>query len=402
MPRDELRQPLRRLSLAERLWAKRPSALSLAATMALLAFAGGGFWLSRLPHPHAGEPVVVVAIPPIQDLTTASTSRTAAAEPAEPEVPAAEADVEEIIEDNAGIAKAVEEVPSQSATRTGFQREANIIVARHRTMKPAPIEMVTEQTPEGPLPRISARGRKPFDVYSQVTPIAVTTSKRPKIAILLGGMGLNPKLTRKAIDELPGDVSFGFAPYGENLQEQVNRARAKGHEIMLQVPMEPVGYPGINPGPQTLLADATAEENRKALRWHMSRFAGYAGITNYMGARLLVTADALAPVLQEIKDRGLVFLEDATVNLSLVPRIAAASRLPARRASTVIDADPTPAAIADALAALEQEAMANGIAIGTGSGLEVTIETVAEWTRDLQQKGILLIPVSAAYKGQQG
>ena len=75
-------------------------------------------------------------------------------------------------------------------------------------------------------------------------PLAVITSDRPKIAILLGGMGLNQQLTQKAIKELPGDVTLGFAPYGENLQAQVNRARAEGHEVMLQLPMEPVGYPG--------------------------------------------------------------------------------------------------------------------------------------------------------------
>lgn len=393
MPRDELRQPLRRLSLRERLWAKRPRALTAASAVAILAFAGGGLWLSRIPYPNAGEPVVVVAIPPIQDLTTAST-----AGPGPEAAPTGE-DVEAIIDDSAD---AMDEMPSEAVPRRSYQQEATIIVARNRAMKAAPIEAVAEQTPDGPLPRVSSRGKKPFDVYSQVTPMAVSTSNRPKIAILLGGMGLNQKLTRKAIDELPGDISFGFAPYGEKLQDQVNRARAKGHEIMLQVPMEPVGYPGINPGPQTLLADASTEDNRKALHWHMSRFAGYSGITNYMGARLLVTADALAPVMKEIKDRGLVYLEDATVNLTMAPKLASATRLPVRRATVVIDADPTPAAIADALAGLEQEAMANGIAIGTGSGLEVTIDTVAEWAKDLQQKGILLIPVSATYKGQQG
>ena len=399
MPRDELRQPLRRLSLREKLWAKRPGALTTASAIALSLFVGGGIWLSRIPYPNAGEPIVVVAIPPIEDLTTASTGKPAEAE-AKPT--GAEEDVEQIIDENAGIAEQVDEAPAGSSAGRDYQQEATIIMARNRAMKPAPIAAVTEDTPDGPLPRVSGRGKKPFDLYSQVTPTAVITSNRPKIAILLGGMGLNQKLTRKAVDELPGDVSFGFAPYGEKLQEQVNRARARGHEIMLQVPMEPVGYPGVNPGPQTLLADATTEENRNALHWHMSRFAGYAGVTNYMGARLLVTADALAPVMKEIKDRGLVYLEDATVNLTMAPKIAASTRLPARRASVVIDADPTPGAIADALARLEQEAIANGIAIGTGSGLEVTIDTVAEWAKDLQQKGILLIPVSAAYKGQQG
>ena len=121
-----------------------------------------------------------------------------------------------------------------------------------------------------------------------------------------------------------------------------------------------------------------------------------------MGARLLVTTDAMQPVVKELKDRGLVYLEDATVNLTIAPKLAAAQRLPARRANLVIDADPTPVAIADALARLEEEAIAEGVAIGTGSGLDITIDAVGEWAKTLQQKGIILIPVSATYRGRAG
>ncbi len=392
MPRDELRQPLRRRSLRERLWAKRPSAFALACCSVVALFAVGGTWAVRTPHPFAGEPVVTVAIPAPKELTTASTE-------APPPDAAAEASPEDVIDQNAALA---DEAPPEDAApaEPAYKNEALIVTARNRPMKAAPIAAVTETGPDGPLPRISDRGKKPFDVYSQVTPLAVTTSARPRIAILLGGMGLNARLTEKAIDGLPGDVSFGFAPYGGNLQEQVNAARAQGHEVMLQVPMEPVGYPGNSPGPRTLVSDAPAEENIASLRWHMSRFAGYSGITNYMGARLLVTEEAMKPVMKELKSRGLVYLEDATVNLSLAPRIGSDLRLPTQRASIVIDSDPTPAAIADALERLEKEAEANGYAIGTGSGLEVTIDTVAEWAKSLQDKGILLVPVSAAYRGR--
>ena len=132
----------------------------------------------------------------------------------------------------------------------------------------------------------------------------------------------------------------------------------------------------------------------------MSRFAGYSGITNYMGARLLVTEDALRPLMKEVKARGLVYLEDASVNMTLSPKVSQDLRLPMQRATMVIDADPTAPAINAALQKLEQQARQNGSVIATGSGLDVTIETVAEWAKTLQEKGILLVPVSAAYKGR--
>ncbi len=393
MPRDELRQPLRRRSLKERLWSRRPSAIALSAVGLVALFVGGGIWVSRIPSPFAGEPIVVAQIPPAQEMATASTTPTK-----DGGTPTAE----DVIDDNSAIAESPEEGTGSVADAEvpAYQKEASIYISLNRPLKKAPFEQVTESSPEGPLPRIASNGRKPFDVYSQVTPLAVTTSGRPKITILLGGMGLNARLTEKAIKELPGDISFAFAPYGEKLQDQVNRARARGHEIMLQVPMEPVGYPGNNPGPNTLLTEAPEDVNLAALRWNMSRFAGYSGITNYMGARLLVTEAAMKPVMQEIRKRGLVYLEDATVNLTLSPKIVKDVRLPMQRASMVIDSEPTAPAIAEALQKLEDEAVANGFAIGTGSGLEITIDTVNEWAKGLQDKGILLVPVSATYKGR--
>jgi len=392
MPRDELRQPLRKRSLRQRLWARRPGLFTFAATTLAAGFLAGGTWLALTPHPLAGEPVLVAAIPPAQELLTASTGP-AADEPADEEA----ASPEDVIDQSAAEIRVFDSEPPDQAE---YPDEASVFIATHRPLKRAPIADVTETTEAGPLPRISARGRKPFDVYSQATPLSVTSSRRPKIAIVLGGMGLNAKLTTKAIDELPGDITLGFAPYGEKLQEQVNRARAGGHEIMLQVPMEPVGFPATSPGPRTLLSDATPEQNMEALRWHMSRFAGYSGVTNYMGARLLVSEVALKPVLAELSARGLVYLEDAGVNLTLSPKLVQQVKLPMQRAQMVIDAEPTAPAISAALERLEQDAIQNGTAIGTGAGLGVTIETVAEWAKTLQEKGILLVPLSAAYKGR--
>ena len=104
--------------------------------------------------------------------------------------------------------------------------------------------------------------------------------------------------------------------------------------------------------------------------------------------------------MKEVTARGLVYLEDASVSMTLSPKVAQDLRLPLQRAGMVIDANPTAPAIAAALAKLEKEAARNGSAIATGSGLDVTIETVAEWAKTLQESGILLVPVSAAYKGR--
>ena len=387
MSRDELRQPLRKRSLRERLWAKRPSPLLATSVLSACGIMALAAWAVHTPYPFAGEPIITAAIPALEELHTASTAP-----------PDEEAVAEEKPSEDEAVGIQIEAPIEQDS----YQTESSIILTPRRPLKAAPVADLVEKTSAGELPRIGSNNKKPSDVYARITPLGVIHSERPKIAILLGGMGLNPKLTQQAIRDLPGDVTFAFAPYGDNLQAQVNKARADGHEVLLQLPMEPVGYPANNPGPKTLLADADAAINMEALHWHMSRFAGYTGITNYMGGKLLASPAALKPVMTEMRKRGLVYLEDASTAVTVSETVAKETRLPERRAQVVIDADPTSESIAAALELLEGEARANGFAIGTGSGLEVTVDSVKAWAEQLQNKGILLVPVSAMYKGRLG
>jgi len=393
MARDELRQPLRKRSLGERLWAKRPGALAVASVLALAGFTGGGVWLSRLPYPMAGEPVVSMVIPPVEVVKeTASTT---------PAPDAADSDAvttgDTAPADDGAAAETVPAIDPSS-----YQDASSIIIVGKRPLKAAPISTVSENSPDGPLPRIGAGGKRPSDIYAQTVPIAYTSIDQPKIAIMLGGMGLNTKLTAQATRDLPSDITFGFAPYGDDLQAQVNKARAQGHEVMLQLPMEPLGYPGNNPGPNTLVTDADQAANMKALRWNMSRFAGYTGIVNYMGTRFLADSKSLQPVMQELSARGLLFLEDQGSAVSAALVSAKAANVKFAKSQLVIDANPDPAAITARLAELEAAAKQNGIAVGTGSGLDVTIDAVADWAKQLQSKGIVLVPISAAYRGRMG
>jgi uncharacterized protein len=394
MRKDELNLPLKRRGMFERVWAKRPTLLQMSSVLAGLAFAGGIGWLVNTPYPFGGEPVLVLAIPPAE-IMTASTDEAAAppAEQAEAE-PLADAGSDPKLPADAIIVEPEE----QRVADTG----ARIIVSTKRSLAAAPIETVAEEGPYGVLPKVGRGNKKPSDVYARSTSRGVTLSDSPKIVIVLGGMGLNEELTRRAIKDLPGEITLGFAPYGENLQPQVNKARAGGHEVLLQVPMEPFGYPATNPGPKTLLSTNDANANLDALMWHMGRFAGYTGLMNYMGGKFLSEPAALKPVFSELRKRGLVYLGDGTVARSLSVEMGKMTGLPVRDAALVIDANPTPDSIARRLDELEEIAKRDGIAVATGSGLEITIDAVRDWTRTLNERGIVLLPASSAFKGPQG
>jgi hypothetical protein len=392
---QELRKPLKRRSLWQRLWVKRPGLLPVTATGLAMLFAGLVVWILRTPYPFAGEPVLVMAVPPAQEMATGSVSKTEEqpAPPAEEDM----ANVEDPIPDTG-------EEPGVKIIRPGEQEvtetDSAIIVTPRRSLPPAPIATVAEDGPYGVLPKIGPNNKRPSAVYARAAGQQAMLSDTPKIALVLGGMGLNTSLTQRAMKELPGEITFAFAPYGEDLQTQVNRARANGHEVMLQLPMEPFGYPAINPGPKTLLSESDTNSNLDSLSWHMGRFAGYTGIVNYMGGKVLSEPQVLRPVLAEIKRRGLIFLGDGTVTRNMAGEVGRRIGLPVRSASVIIDANQDPEAIAAQLEELEQQARQNGIVIGSGTGLDVTIDAVGRWAKGLADRGIVLIPVSAAYKGR--
>ena len=136
-------------------------------------------------------------------------------------------------------------------------------------------------------------------------------------------------------------MTFAFSPYGADVERLATRARAEGHEVLLQAPMEPFDYPDNDPGPQTLLTSLTPEQNIDRLHWLMSRFQGYVGVANFMGARFTATEQALAPVLKETAKRGLIYVDDGSSPRSVAGQIAGANNLPFAKADVVLDAVPT-------------------------------------------------------------
>jgi polysaccharide deacetylase 2 family uncharacterized protein YibQ len=184
-------------------------------------------------------------------------------------------------------------------------------------------------------------------------------------------------------------------PYAYDVDHLAGRARRAGHEVLLQAPMEPFGYPDNDSGPQTLLTSLTPEQNLERLYWLMSRFHGYVGIVSAMGARFTASEPAFAPILRETAKRGLIFVDDGANPRSVAARIAGASSLPFAKADIIVDSVPTPVEIDHALGRLELAARERGVAIGISSALPVSIEHVATWAKGAEARGVQLVPITA-------
>jgi hypothetical protein len=255
-------------------------------------------------------------------------------------------------------------------------------------------QRLLEKSRYGMIP-VVADGLKPFTVYAAEADLA-KAAKMPAVAIVIGGLGVGAAKTTDAIMKLPPAVTLAFTPYGSDPGKLAERARAQRHELLLQIPMEPFDYPDNDPGPQTLLATLGPEQNLDRLYWHLSRFQGYAGIANFMGARFVATDAVMQPVIREAAKRGLGYFDDGTSPRSVAPSLAAGQALPFAKADVVIDAVPTSAEIDRALAKLESLAKERGIAVGVASALPISIERIGAWIKTLDSHGIVLVPLTTA------
>jgi polysaccharide deacetylase 2 family uncharacterized protein YibQ len=364
----------------------------------ILAF---GLWALTASDPLGGEPKIAAAIDPASQ-TTAPAPDKAGIGPNRYDGP----DAAQTPNNAATMAPTpATALPAGSRTVTIIDgtsgKRQDVVIPGEADLKKAPVDQrLLENSRHGPIPKVAQDGTRPADSYARPLKAAAGT---PRVAIVIGGLGTGVTGTMEAIARLPAPLTLAFTPYGADIANFVAHARNNNHEVLLQVPMEPLDYPDNDPGPQTLLTSLGGEQNVDRLHWLFSRFQGYIGITSFMGARFTASEHAMAPVLREVARRGLVYFDDGTSARSIAAQIAGANNLPFAKADMVIDAVPAPGEIDKVLARLEGVARDRGSAIGYGSALPVTIERIAKWSKAAQARGIALVPLSAvAAKARSG
>jgi len=350
-------------------------------------------WAVLGNNPFGGEPVALAPI----NLNPGAPAKTSEGQPPV-KVVAANPDRNEgstPVPPAAEQAKAPSGNPGKTITiidgKTGARQEVSIPANE----TPAEEQKFAEASPHGAIPKIAADGARPAEAFAQPVKPLPGKPDAPRIAIIVGGLGVSDSATADVITKLPGAVTLGFMPYGGDVAALAARARAQGHEVLLQVPMEPFDYPDNDPGPQTLLTSLAPQQNIDRLYWVMSRFQGYVGIINAMGARFTASEPSFTPILREAAKRGLVFVDDGSNPRSLAGRIAAANSVPFAKADFAIDAVPSASEIDRALGRLETAARERGVAVGATSALPVAIDHIAKWAKALADRGLLLVPITA-------
>jgi polysaccharide deacetylase 2 family uncharacterized protein YibQ len=369
-------------------WTRIPFGAAGLGIIGLVA-ASLGVWAVFVRDPRGGEPQAVVKLD--RSKTGIAKADVAVAD-GRPEAPDAAREATKPGESGVGeLAPA----PDQGLVPVPPRRVPE--ATEGQPLSTQPIARVSEKTRWGVLPRIATDGTRPLDVYARPAPRRPQAT--PRIALVVGGLGISQTSTQEALRVLGPDVTLAFAPYGSSLERWMQKARGDGHELLLQIPMEPFDYPDNDPGPQTLIASASTEVNNDRLMTLLGRLTNYVGVVNYMGARYTADATALGATLNELTGRGLMYVDDGGSSRSVAEPVARSARTPFAKADVVIDEVARDDAIRARLTQLEQIARTKGVAIGTASALPISLRNLESWTKSLENRGLVLVPVSSLAGG---
>ncbi len=251
---------------------------------------------------------------------------------------------------------------------------------------------ITEETETGPLPVIAPDGRQPWLEYSRGFKRA---DRKPRIALIISNLGLSDTYTKATLELLPEDITLSFSHVAPRLKSWVREARQKGHEILLDIPMEPIGFPKNDPGRATLLTSSNEVENLNRLEHIMKQAGGYVGLLGTLGTKFMLHSETFLPVLRSIKQRGLIYVDSRSTSRSLGPELASSIQLPKAFNNVFLDKEPSQEKIKNKLDELERIALKRRFAVGIAQPLPITIEILSQWTKELKTKQIALAPITA-------
>jgi uncharacterized protein len=222
---------------------------------------------------------------------------------------------------------------------------------------------------------------------------------KPLIAIVIDDVGLDRPRSRRAW-ELPGPVTLSFLPYAKDLNEQAKAARSHGNELMLHMPMEPMGR--ADPGPNALLTSLSENELRQRVTTDLDSFGGYVGVNNHMGSRFTASRPGMDVVLRLLRARGLLFLDSRTTAQSVGESLAQELGVATISRNVFLDDDESLGAVKRQLATTEEVARRQGFVVAIGHPHENTLQALSEWLPALAAKGFALAPLTAALRKRNG
>ena len=222
--------------------------------------------------------------------------------------------------------------------------------------------------------------------------------ERPKIILIMDDLGLNRAATEQVM-ALPGPLTLSFLPYVADVQSLADRANARGDDVLLHLPMEPLSA-AHNPGPNAVKAQMSRAQIKATMQRNLTAFDGYIGVNNHMGSRVTQNSAVMAAVLNETKANGLFFLDSITTGRTVVAKTAEKVAAPVLVRDAFLDDIDEPGAIMAALERIEKTAQERGFAIAIAHPRQRSLDIIGPWLTTLDARGFELAPISVLYEGK--
>ena len=243
--------------------------------------------------------------------------------------------------------------------------------------------VVMQSNPVGIVRTEDSNDRQPVNIYAK--PFN-HKDIRPRIGIVVTGLGLSDAATEAAIQALPGGVTLAFAPYSAKLDSWIRLAHASGHEVLIDIPMEPNNFPPYDPGPQALLTSQHKRQSKSARFSSQSgnrvcRCNGFPWIPFHASRKHMLRSYA-------INQRGLLYFDSGSSPGSTAPSLAQDLKMPFSTATLMLDESASRQSIDRKFTELEKQAKSEKQAIGVASPYPVTFEKISNWAIQLRARGL--------------
>ena len=215
---------------------------------------------------------------------------------------------------------------------------------------------------------------------------------RPLVAIIIDDLGYDKKIAIK-FSKLNAVLTFSILPHSPFQKTIAHLSREKGFDIMLHLPMEPVEYPDVNPGPGTLLTSMTPDQLTRQLEDDLDAVPFIKGVNNHMGSKMTAASSQMYQIFTILKKRGLYFDDSRTTVETLCKPSARLFQIPFAQRDVFLDHVATAEFIRKQLNELVRIAQHNGYAVGIGHPHSLTYQVLREMLPELQKK-VRLVPAS--------
>ena len=215
-----------------------------------------------------------------------------------------------------------------------------------------------------------------------------TAATSAKVAIVVEGLGLNKAATEAALTKLPPSVTLAFSPYARDLKKLMDRAKQRGHEVLIEVPMEGKGFPADDPGPLGLLTSLEPKDNQDRLETILKEATGAVGVFDSTGSKFRESQSHIGDVLGKLKQQNLFYVQGR-------PGVRVGDTVvPSATTDIVLDERPFRASVDARFDYAERLAKYQGSSVAVMDALPISFERLALWIDQLPKKGVTLAPVS--------